>query len=148
MNEHDIIHQLLHKFKFEYYIYESNMFERRVAEEKLRADAYSLGFVYFEIYFANLIKEGTHEEITKKIWKVILRVLADFVRGSDVKGFLKDNIGIGVLLLDSQEGAIQRISKRIETRLANENLEPYVCDFLEAKVFRESIYSGLENQKA
>jgi hypothetical protein len=64
------------------------MFERRLAEEKLRAKKYSLGFVYFEIHFSNLIKEGTQEEVAKKIWMVILRVLADFVRGSDVKGFL------------------------------------------------------------
>jgi hypothetical protein len=121
------------------------MFERRLAEEKLRADKYSLDFVYFEIHFANLIKDGTHEEIAKKIWMVILRVLADFVRGSDVKGFLTENIGIGVLLLDSQEGAIERISQRIETRLASEHLHSYVCDFADTKIFKESIYSGLVN---
>jgi hypothetical protein len=119
------------------------MFERRLAEEKLRAKKYSLSFVYFEIHFSNLIKEGTQEEVAKKIWMVILRVLADFVRGSDVKGFLTENIGIGVLLLDSQEGAIERIAQRIETSLVSENLDSYVCDFVDTTVFRESIYSGL-----
>jgi len=95
------IESLLHEFRHELFLYPWEIFELRIQEEMVRADRTGSGFGYMEIGFA-VLRHMIHADIPDKVlWRFLIQYVAETLRGSDIKGFLADNSGIGVVLLDS-----------------------------------------------
>mgnify|MGYP001054371985 CR=1 FL=1 len=133
-----IILELVKKHRYNYYIYENPIFENRIKEEKIRADIFKSDFSYLELYYGDLLPIDTSEALVKSIWDIILEVFASSLRGSDIKGHLKNDKGLGVIFVDCDKYAVERLRKRIVEKLYNADLLKYVINkdnFLNAYIY-------------
>ncbi|MCK9183558.1 MAG: hypothetical protein M0P13_11880 [Fibrobacteraceae bacterium] len=110
----DFFPNWIEKQKYGIVVYPADLFELRIQEEMIRADEYKSYFVYVEIDFNAIRKELKGEEAEYEFWKAFLKCLATKDRGSDVYGLLKNNTGIGLLLLDSKMEGWRRLEGRIK----------------------------------
>ena len=128
MYQSSFIVDLISKHKYEFYLYDENTFQLRLKEEKIRSDSFKSQFAYIELEFNKVCASGTATPIKKDIWKIIFNLLSESVRGSDVKGYLPEKSGIGVIMLDSTDRAIRRFRNRIIEQLYSHNLLMYLVD--------------------
>jgi len=102
---------LLWQYRHELFFYPWKLFELRIQEEMLRADRSGSGFAYMELRFARIEKLQVQVS-AEDLWREILRLMAENFRGSDIKGYLEDNVGIGVVFLDSElRGAVESVDR-------------------------------------
>ena len=105
--------KLIRKHRFNISIYTSEIFERRCQEEIIRSDEDKSSFVYLEFDFAAIRKILKTEEESTQCWDVFLTALNKNNRGSDIIGFLENEAGLGMLLLDSKIEGWIRVRGRI-----------------------------------
>ncbi|OWU99373.1 hypothetical protein [Fibrobacter sp. UWR2] len=105
--------KLIRKHRFNISIYTSEIFERRCQEEIIRSDEDKSSFVYLEFDFAAIRKILKTEEESTQFWDVFLTALNKNNRGSDIIGFLENEAGLGMLLLDSKIEGWIRVRGRI-----------------------------------
>lgn len=108
-----IIFNGIKNHKYDLILYPAEFFELRIQEEIVRTDEYKSSFVYVEMDFNRIkttLKDDTEE---LAFWEAALRSMAIKKRGSDVLGFLQDDAGIGLLLLDSKMEGWIRLQGRI-----------------------------------
>ena len=105
--------KLIRKHRFNISIYTSEIFERRCQEEIIRSDEDKSSFVYLEFDFAAIRKILKTEEESTQFWEVFLTALNKNNRGSDIIGFLENEAGLGMLLLDSKIEGWIRVRGRI-----------------------------------
>lgn len=113
----DTIDSLLSEFNHELFLYPWEYFELRIQEEMVRADRSGIGFGYMELrfdFFQGAM--GTHVD-QAHFWREILKAIAETMRGSDVKGYLSNNSGIGLVFLDSKESGVIEFRNRFWQRL-------------------------------
>ena len=117
----DSLEPLLQEFEHELFLYPWEIFELRIQEEMIRADRSGCGFGYMEISFAGLraVIDPTVDERT--LWKTVLQCLAEILRGSDIKGFLGNDQGVGLVFLDSDESGVIGCRNRLWTELTKLN---------------------------
>ena len=109
--------KLIRKHHFNISIYTSEIFERRCQEEIIRSDEDKSSFVYIEFDFSSIRKILPTEEGSSLFWEVFLSALNKNNRGSDILGFLENDTGLGMLLLDSKiEGWIRVRGRILQTR--------------------------------
>ncbi len=133
-----IILELVKKHKYNYYIYDNDVFENRIKEEKIRSDIFKSDFAYIELYYGDLLPIDTSEVRVKAIWDIILEVFATSLRGSDIKGHLQNDEGLGVIMVDCGSYAIERLRKRIVEKLYEADRLKYVINkdsFLNAYLY-------------
>ncbi|MGL1935533.1 MAG: hypothetical protein OCD01_10950 [Fibrobacterales bacterium] len=123
-----LILELLKKHKYNYYIYEPVIFEKRINEEKIRADHFQSNFAYIEIFYRDLLPIDTSEMRVKAIWDIILEVFSLSLRGSDIKGHLKNDEGLGVMMVDCDSYAPERLRKRIVEKLYEADVLKYIIN--------------------
>ena len=109
------------------------LFERRCQEEIIRSDEDKTSFVYLEFNFEQIAKKLGNEEDNSKFWEIFLEALAKNNRGCDIIGFLENEAGLGMLLLDSKAEGWMRVKGRIE-QTANINNFPHVSSILSTLV--------------
>ena len=105
--------KLIRKHRFNISIYTSEIYERRCQEEIIRSDEDKSSFVYLEFDFAAIRKILKTEEESTQFWDVFLTALNKNNRGSDIIGFLENEAGLGMLLLDSKIEGWIRVRGRI-----------------------------------
>ena len=105
--------KLIRKHRFNISIYTSEIFERRCQEEIIRSDEDKSSFVYIEFDFSSIRKILPTEEESSLFWEVFLSALNKNNRGSDILGFLENDAGLGMLLLDSKIEGWIRVRGRI-----------------------------------
>ncbi len=105
--------KLIRKHHFNISIYTSEIFERRCQEEIIRSDEDKSSFVYIEFDFSSIRKILPTEEESSLFWEVFLSALNKNNRGSDILGFLENDTGLGMLLLDSKIEGWIRVRGRI-----------------------------------
>ena len=105
--------KLIRKHRFNISIYTAEIFERRCQEEIIRSDEDKSSFVYLELDFAAIRKLLQTEEESMEFWDVFLTALDKNNRGSDIIGFLENETGLGMLLLDSKIEGWIRVRGRI-----------------------------------
>ncbi len=105
--------KLIRKRHFNISIYTAEIFERRCQEEIIRSDEDKSSFVYLEFDFAAIRKILSTEEESMLFWDVFLTALNKNNRGSDIIGFLENETGLGMLLLDSKIEGWIRVRGRI-----------------------------------
>ena len=105
--------KLIRKHHFNISIYTEEIFERRCQEEIIRSDEDQSSFVYLEFDFEAIRKILQDESANIQFWEVFLTALNKNNRGSDIIGFLENEAGLGMLLLDSKIEGWIRVRGRI-----------------------------------
>ena len=105
--------KLIRKHHFNISIYTEEIFERRCQEEIIRSDEDQSSFVYLEFDFGAIRKILPSEDANIQFWEVFLTALNKNNRGSDIIGFLENETGLGMLLLDSKIEGWIRVRGRI-----------------------------------
>lgn len=108
-----IIFNGIKNHKYDLIIYPAEFFELRIQEEIVRTDEYKSSFVYVEMDFKKIKASLRDDEDELAFWEAALRSMAIKKRGSDVLGFLQDDAGVGLLLLDSKMEGWIRLQGRI-----------------------------------
>ena len=124
---------LIGKHRFNISIYTKELFERRCQEEIIRSDEDKTSFVYLEFNFDQIARKFENAEDNLKFWKIFLEALAKNNRGCDIIGFIENEAGLGMLLLDSKVEGWMRVKGRIE-QTANINNFPHVSEILSTLV--------------
>ena len=110
----ETLFEIIRKCHFNISIYTAEIFERRCQEEIIRSDEDKSSFVYLEFDFKNIKEMLKTDEQNEIFWEVFLESLTKNSRGSDIIGFLENNSGLGMLLLDSKLEGWNRVRGRIE----------------------------------
>ena len=110
----ETLFEIIRKCHFNISIYTAEIFERRCQEEIIRSDEDKSSFVYLEFDFRTIKEMFKTDEQNELFWEVFLEALSKNRRGSDIIGFLENNSGIGMLLLDSKIEGWNRVRGRIE----------------------------------
>jgi hypothetical protein len=117
----ETLFEIIRKCRFNISIYTAEIFERRCQEEIIRSDEDKSSFVYLEFDFKTIKEMLKTDEQNEIFWEVFLESLTKNSRGSDIIGFLENNSGLGMLLLDSKlegwnrvRGSIEQIAQRRE----------------------------------
>ena len=130
--------KLIRKHHFNTSIYTAEIFERRCQEEIIRSDEDKSSFVYLEFNFDAIKKIVQTDEATMQFWDVFLTALNRNNRGSDILGFLENDAGIGMLLLDSKIEGWIRVRGRILQTADNANF-PLATNII-ASVVKPIVY--------
>lgn len=109
----EYLEPLLLEFNHELFLYPWDIFELRIQEEMVRADRSGSGFGYMEIPFSALRKVIRENVDDRTLWRAILKFLAETMRGSDIKGFLAQDRGLGLVFLDSQVAGVEECCSRL-----------------------------------
>ena len=110
----ETLFEIIRKCRFNISIYTAEIFERRCQEEIIRSDEDKSSFVYLEFDFKTIKEMLKTDEQNEIFWEVFLESLTKNSRGSDIIGFLENNSGLGMLLLDSKIEGWNRVRGRIE----------------------------------
>ena len=110
----ELLFNIIRKCRFNISIYTAEIFERRCQEEIIRSDEDKSSFVYLEFDFKTIKEMLKTDEQNEIFWEVFLESLTKNSRGSDIIGFLENNSGLGMLLLDSKLEGWNRVRGRIE----------------------------------
>ncbi len=94
-------------------IYTEEIFERRCQEEIIRSDEDNSFFVYVEFNFEAIHNILPIEENEKLFWQCFFDAISKDTRGSDILGFLEQDSGVGLLMLDSKINGWTRVRGRI-----------------------------------
>ena len=110
----ETLFEIIRKCHFNISIYTAEIFERRCQGEIIRSDEDKSSFVYLEFDFKTIKEMLKTDEQNEIFWEVFLESLTKNSRGSDIIGFLENNSGLGMLLLDSKLEGWNRVRGRIE----------------------------------
>lgn len=110
----ETLFEIIRKCRFNISIYTAEIFERRCQEEIIRSDEDKSSFVYLEFDFKTIKEMLKTDEQNEIFWEVFLESLTKNSPGSDIIGFLENNSGLGMLLLDSKLEGWNRVRGRIE----------------------------------
>ena len=110
----ETLFEIIRKCRFNISIYTAEIFERRCQEEIIRSDEDKSSFVYLEFDFKTIKEMFKTDEQNELFWEIFLESLTKNSRGSDIIGFLENNSGLGMLLLDSKIEGWNRVRGRIE----------------------------------
>lgn len=138
----ETIEELMQFFRHEYYVYSPELFELRIREERLRADLMQGAFSYLEIDFRDLFTDELEQSELKLLWRSMMQAMRLLVRGSDVKGFLRDDRGLGVLFLDTTTPPIGRLFAAFRRHLTSAGLSHRLRPDLSEHSFPISSYVG------
>lgn len=137
------IEHLMRLFRNEFYVYDPELFEQRLREEKLRADLLDTSFAYLEIPFSEMFSDDLRPEELRPAWRAVMLGMTMLMRGSDVKGFLGDDRGLGFLFLDSTAAPAARLFENLRRYLSDVHLEARIHPALLArKSFPFVVYRG------
>ena len=109
----ETLFEIIRNCHFNISIYTAEIFERRCQEEIIRSDEDQSSFVYLEFDFGAIRKILQSEDANIQFWEVFLTALNKNNRGSDIIGFLENETGLGMLLLDSKIEGWIRVRGRI-----------------------------------
>ena len=110
----ETLFEIIRNRHFNISIYTAEIFERRCQEEIIRSDEDKSSFVYLEFDFKTIKDMLKTDEQNEIFWEIFLESLTKNSRGSDIIGFLENNSGLGMLLLDSKLEGWNRVRGRIE----------------------------------
>jgi hypothetical protein len=118
----EYIESILSELSHELFLYPWEFFELRIQEEMVRADRSGIGFGYMEIHFDAMRKALKPEVNERTLWQSIFTVISESMRGSDVKGHIAGDGGIGLVFLDSTMQGVIEFRERLWVTLVEQGL--------------------------
>jgi len=109
----ELLESLQNEFQHELFLYPWEIFELRIQEEMVRCDRTTTCFGYMEIPFTALRESVQASVVDEVLWRFVFRYMAETLRGSDIKGFLSENHGLGIVFLDSDLTGVQECRDRL-----------------------------------
>ena len=119
----ELLFNLIRKHHSNISIYTEEIFGRRCQEEIIRSDEEKSSFVYIEFDFNTISRAIPDQDAFTRFWDVFFMALSKNNRGSDIIGFLEQESGIGMLLLDSMLPGWERIKGRIVQTAREQGLD-------------------------
>lgn len=109
----DYLVEQLDRYQTEFFIYPWNLFELRLQEEMIRSDRSGSPFCYVEMNFSHWNRAWTQATDARHFSALLFQALANTARGSDFKGYLEHDKGLGLVFLDSGLKAWQQFYQRL-----------------------------------
>lgn len=116
----EYIAEQLQRYSSDYFIYPWSLFELRLQEEMIRTDRSGSPFYYVEFHFSRLPDIWPDSNDVKRFSSLLLQVAVNSARGSDIKGLLENDRGLGLVLLDSGVEGWHVFRQRLDTLLTKE----------------------------
>ena len=114
-NINPAIGSILNEQKLKNIVYPTRLFKARLNEEFLRANRTRKPFLFIKIYSHqfDVLGWGRPSKIVENTWKISVLTMFSHLRFIDVLGYLSDNSGIGIILLNSDLDTLISIRKEI-----------------------------------
>ncbi len=116
----EYIAEQLQRYSSDYFIYPWSLFELRLQEEMIRSDRSGSPFYYVEFHFSRLPDIWPDSSDVKRFSSLLLQVAVNSARGSDIKGLLENDRGLGLVLLDSGVEGWHVFRQRLDALLTKE----------------------------
>lgn len=116
----EYIAEQLQRYSSDYFIYPWSLFELRLQEEMIRTDRSGSPFYYVEFHFSCLPDIWPDSADVKRFASLLLQVAVNSARGSDIKGLLENDRGLGLVLLDSGVEGWNVFRQRLDALLTKE----------------------------
>ncbi|HSQ41255.1 MAG TPA: sugar transferase [Fibrobacteraceae bacterium] len=131
------------------YIYPSEFFFRRLEEEFLRSLRTHRTFVFIRIPTRHVDLFGFSEPESSQVraWHIAVLTLLTQTDFLDVKGYLSDDSGIGLLLLDCDHSILEDHKKSILRNLRDANLMDALRLRPRRPLFEAFVCTGLDEKK-
>lgn len=130
-------------------VYPANLFKARLREEFLRTNRTQRPFLYFRIITRqfDLVGFGKFDSAYIRAWKIAVLTVLTETKFTDVVGYLKSPDGLGIILVDSNLHALERLRRQIIVNINKANLVGLLKKKLRQPVFQVSLYTGLQEKK-
>lgn len=130
-------------------VYPASLFKARLREEFLRTNRTQRPFLYFRIVTRqfDLIGFGKFESPSIRAWKIAILTVLTETKFTDIVGYLDNPDGLGVILIDSDLHALERLRRKIIVNLNKAGLVSVLKKKLRQPVFQVSLYTGLQEKK-
>jgi len=115
----ELLESLQNEYQHELFLYPWEIFELRIQEEMVRCDRGGASFGYMEIPFRGL-RDAVQTSIDDGVlWRFVFRYFSETLRGSDIKGFLVGDQGLGIVILDSGFDGVRECRDRLWKKLVS-----------------------------
>ena len=130
-------------------VYPASLFKARLREEFLRTNRTQRPFLYFRIVTRqfDLIGFGKFESPSIRAWKIAVLTVLTETKFTDIVGYLDNPDGLGVILIDSDLHALERLRRKIIVNLNKAGLVSVLKKKLRQPVFQVFLYTGLQEKK-
>lgn len=143
MNREEIQHILEQSYADQFY-YPWKLFEMRIQEEMIRSDRSGTSFALLEVGFDALDRLCMANVSLKDSWKALLHCIGKRARGSDIRGFLTEDKGVGIVFTDidpaTADASLARICQDLlESGTLSATTVEDVRQFLRHSVYPQSV---------
>ncbi len=138
------LHNILNNEDFSGFIYPPDLFQNRLKEEMLRSNRTHRPFLYIKIpthhYDALGLKTKSGHDTSA--WEIAVLTLLSQSNFLDIKGYLKDDQGLGIIFLDCQTDFIQIIKKAVVESIKKTHLDESIHLKPSSPYFKVYAYMG------
>ena len=147
-NVNPAIGSILNEQKLKNIVYPTRLFKARLNEEFLRANRTRKPFLFIKIYSHqfDVLGWGRPSKIVENTWKISVLTMFSHLRFIDVLGYLSDNSGIGIILLNSDMSTLEGIRKEILHKLNDAGLIQALRHKPKSPIFKAYVYTGLQEK--
>ncbi len=147
-NANQPILSLLNEQKLKNIVYPTRLFRSRLNEEFYRANRTRKPFLFIKIFSHqyDIFGWGSPSKIVEKTWKISVLTMFSHLKFIDVLGYLSDNSGIGMILLNSDLNTLETLRKEILHKLNDAGLIQALRHKPKTPIFQAYIYTGLQEK--
>lgn len=147
-NVNQPIISLLNEQKLKNIVYPAKLFRSRLNEEFYRANRTRKPFLFIKIYSHqyDIFGWGRPSKTVEKTWKISVLTVFSHLKFIDVLGYLSDNSGIGMILLNSDMSTLETLRKEILHKLNDAGLIQALRHKPKTPIFQAYIYTGLQEK--
>ena len=142
------ISDILNEQRLKNIVYPARLFRTRLNEEFLRANRTRRPFLFIKVYSHqyDFFGWGRPSRIVEKTWRISVLTMFSHLRFIDVLGYLTDESGIGIILLNSDMNTLESIRKEILHKLNDAGLIQALRHKPKSPIFQAYIYTGLQEK--
>ena len=142
------ISDLLNEQRLKNIVYPARLFRTRLNEEFLRANRTRRPFLFIKVYSHqyDFFGWGRPSRIVEKTWRISVLTMFSHLRFIDVLGYLTDESGIGIILLNSDMNTLESIRKESLHKLNDAGLIQALRHKPKSPIFQAYLYTGLQEK--
>ena len=142
------ISDILNEQRLKNIVYPARLFRTRLNEEFLRANRTRRPFLFIKVYSHqyDFFGWGRPSRIVEKTWRISVLTMFSHLRFIDVLGYLTDESGIGIILLNSDMNTLESIRKEILHKLNDAGLIQTLRINPKKPIFEAYLYTGYQEK--